>query len=267
MTQTPVAHDAGVVTQPAQHAPDAGNVVTPTVDGGVMPAPGAKFDAGSDPNRNHVQAGMICTRLAQIQCAGEAFCCANPGRDRSACETAERDFCTQQVYLDAISQSAVSGFDATLAASAFEQFEQKAAACDTSIAQFGESNAGLRGMMRGTLKAGANCAPGITVDNAAAAAALASCTDGETQACLPKDPLVWLCSPKSAADAACFTDVNCQEGLYCPNPNLEIGTKKCTARKAPGASCMLPNECASLYCKGGMCVEATVEAAYCLGTK
>ena len=130
MMDTSMPHDAAVSVQPVQGAPDAGSVARRArdagSDGGAMAA-GAKFDAGSDPNRNHVQSGMICTRLAQIQCAGEAFCCPNPGRERAACETAQRDFCAQQVYLDAISQSASSGFDATRAASAFEQFEQLAA--------------------------------------------------------------------------------------------------------------------------------------------
>jgi len=36
------------------------------------------------------------------------------------------------------------------------------------------------------------------------------------------------------------------------------------ARKALGAPCGLPNECESLFCKGGQCVEATKQAAYCL---
>ena len=269
MTQTPTEHDAGVVTQPV-HGADAGGSagapVTPAADAGAIAAPGTKFDAGSDPNRNHVAGGIICTRLAQIQCAGEAFCCPNPGRERAACETAQRDFCTQKVYLDAISQSASSGFDAARAASAFETFEQMAAACDTTIAKFAASSEGLRGMLRGTLQAGASCAPGITLDDAAAAAALASCTEGETQSCLPEDALVWQCAPRGPAGASCFTDVNCQNDLYCPNPDLEFGTKKCTARKTPGESCTAPNECASLYCKGGQCVDATVEAAYCLGT-
>ena len=38
-------------------------------------------------------------------------------------------------------------------------------------------------------------------------------------------------------------------------------------RKAVGDSCTAPNECATLYCKGGKCVDASAEAAYCLGEK
>ena len=53
---------------------------------------------------------------------GRSVLLLEPGRERAACETAQRDFCTQKVYLDAISQSASSGFDAARAASAFRHF-------------------------------------------------------------------------------------------------------------------------------------------------
>ena len=119
-------------------------------------------------------------------------------------------------------------------------------------------------MMLGTLKAGASCSPGLAVDNAAAAAALASCTDGETQACLPKDALSWQCAPKAQpvrrASPTSIARTVCTARIRISSS----APRQCTARKAAGTSCTLPNECMSLYCKGGQCVDATVQAAYCL---
>jgi hypothetical protein len=228
-----------------------------------MAVPGAVFDAGSDPMRNQVQAGQVCARLAQIQCAGEAFCCTNPGRDRATCETAQTNFCTMQLYLDAITQNKITAFDPASAAAAYEGLEQRASQCDPSISSFAASVPGLLGMMKGTVAANGSCSP-AGLDNASAAAALASCKDVATTACLPKTALAWSCAARGGAGASCFTDINCTDGLYCPNPNAEIGTKQCTMRKPVGSACSGASECVSLYCKGGACVDATPETAYCL---
>lgn len=232
---------------------------------GGMGATMPMFDAGTDPARNNVTGGHICARLAQIQCAGEAFCCPNPGRDRAACETAQVNYCTTQLYLDSITQNAVTAFDPTAAASALEGFEQRASQCDPMISSFAASLQGLLGIMKGTVAAKGNCMP-LTLDETTAAAYLAACKDIATTACLPT-PITWTCSPRGDAGASCFTDVNCKDGLYCPNPNAEIGTKKCTARKAVGEACTIASECETLYCKGGKCVDASAEAAYCLAEK
>ena len=93
---------------------------------------------------------------------------------------------------------------------------------------------------------------------------LASCLDPANNSCLPEGAISWTCAPRANAGGACFTDVNCVDGLFCPNPDFNIEGATCTARKAVGASCSLPNECESLFCKGGKCVEATKQAAYCL---
>jgi hypothetical protein len=225
------------------------------------------FDAGSDPNRNAVKAGQVCGRLAQIQCAGEAFCCANPGRDRVSCENTMRDGCISELYLDAITGNPIAGFDEASAQFAFDRIEQLASQCDTGIANVGASQDGLLGMLRGTVEPGGDCYAGV--DKAVAAAALASCTNGSTTSCLPRSAFSWSCQPKGAIGATCFTDLNCQDGLYCPNPALMsggFGTGKCATRKPISGSCRQPNECASLFCKGGLCVEASVDAAYCLAT-
>ena len=47
----------------------------------------------------------------------------------------------------------------------------------------------------------------------------------------------------SAEGGRCFTDVNCQTDLYCPNPELDpVGNYYCPKRKADGADCELQNE-------------------------
>ena len=221
------------------------------------------FDAGKDPDRNHVKAGHICTRFAQIQCAGEAFCCDDPGRDRAQCEAEQTDLCTMRIYLDVMSLSAASGFDPD-AALELNRFEQLASRCDPSISAFAEASEGLLSMMQGTVAAGGDCSPGVTVDAAGIAAAVVSCKNIAKTACLPQNAASWTCTVRGAVGASCFTDVNCEEGLYCPNPNSDIGTKMCSERKPKDSDCVMPNECESLYCQGGSCVAATAQSAYCL---
>lgn len=239
----------------------------PPVGEPVVPGAPA-FDAGSDPNRNAVQAGQVCGRLAQIQCAGEAFCCSNPGRDRPSCENVMRAGCVNELYLDAITGNPISGFDPASAQFAFDRIEQLASECDPEIAHVGASQDGLLGMLRGTIEAGGDCYQGI--DKAQAAAALASCTNAATTSCMPRSAFNWSCDPRGPVGTTCFTDLNCHEGLYCPNPALTsggFGTGKCAARKPISGSCRQANECASLFCKGGLCVEPTVDAAYCLAAQ
>ena len=128
----------------------------------------------------------------------------------------------------------------------------------------GASPSGLMGMFRGTLDADDSCSPGLTTNMSAAAAALASCSNVATTACLPRSALSWRCDPRGQVGDPCFTDLNCVDGLHCPNPEFEFGRSDCAARKAVGSPCMLPNECESLFCRGGACVEATTQNAYCL---
>lgn len=224
------------------------------------------FDAGSDPARNMVQAGAVCARLAQIQCAGEAFCCENPGRTVAQCETTSRQGCVSEAYLDMVTANPITSFDAAKAAEAFGKFEELASQCDTSIAEFGASATGLMSMLRGTLAPGKSCSP-KGFDKASAAASLAACTDAPTTACLPTSALLWTCTARGAAGATCFSDLNCQDGLHCPNPSLlagEFGTAQCAPRKADGSPCAQPNECTSFACTGGTCQPPSAEAAYCL---
>jgi hypothetical protein len=232
------------------------------------------FDAGADPNRNMVAPGGVCMRLAQIQCAGEQFCCDLPGRDRAACEAAQKNSCATKAYIDHISTAPAAGFDAAHAAAAFAQLEMLASMCDPSIAAYGASPMGFAGIFKGTRAPGSDCGPGGSLldppSKEEAAVALASCNTIDTTACMPTssaplDP--WKCAAKAPAGSPCLTDLNCQMGLGCPNPTLaggSFGLGSCTPRKAPGMPCEFGNECDSFYCVANACAAAEPQAAYCL---
>jgi hypothetical protein len=221
------------------------------------------FDAGTDPNRNAVMAGTICARLATIQCAGEAYCCDNPGRDVSACETDVRGSCQQDGLVDDIAADPKAAFDAAQALVVFTELERLASQCDPAIAAFGEAHDGLRSIFRGTVAAGGDCRPSNVLSMDMAAAALASCTDHRSQACVPSLSS-WTCTPHSVVGGHCFSDINCQLGLYCDNPDFSLSGADCAQRKPVGTSCMADNECQSLFCRGRSCVAADAQAAYCL---
>jgi hypothetical protein len=267
----------GVSMPPLTGAGAGGTPVTGGMGAGTGGTPatgnGAMFDAGTDPARNMVQAGAVCARLAQIQCAGEAYCCANPGRDRASCEAAQTSSCAGKAYIDLISTSPAAGFDPAHAAAAFTELERLASQCDPSIGTYAATTQGLVGIFKGTTGPGGGCGPGGSVfdppSKEQAAVALASCSSIETSACMPPSDtsLDWKCSPKAGAGAECLTDLNCQAGLYCLNPKLaagDFGLGSCNARKAPGSPCAAGNECTTFYCVAGACGMAEAQAAYCL---
>jgi hypothetical protein len=224
------------------------------------------FDAGSDPNRNHVTAGMLCARLAVIDCAGEVHCCNNPGRTVDACRTDVMATCAKG-HFDEIAMNPITNFDATAASTSFTTLEDKASRCDPSVAAWGASMDGPRAILKGTVAANGNCKPtGNLMDEATAFAAMASCTNSNTTACLPKSALgSWTCAAKNAAGGSCASDNNCKDGTYCNLPaNQFLG--HCAAHQAVGTSCSTPSQCESFYCKGGKCVAADQQVAYCLAT-
>lgn len=224
---------------------------------------GSGFDAGSDPVRNRVQPGAVCERLATIQCAGEAACCTNPGRTFEQCKLEMKEGCTNELYLDDITNNTVSGYSVDAAEAAFNTFEQMASVCDPTVATWAASPTGLRGITRGTLPSGADCTPPSILNRRVAAGYLASCTNGS--ACLPTLIGDWSCNPPGPAGSACFTDLNCQDNLYCDNPDFTPSSSdRCTARQPTGTPCSLPNQCLTLQCRGGQCVDADQQSAYCL---
>jgi hypothetical protein len=224
------------------------------------------FDAGSDPNRNHVVAGSLCARISAIQCAGEAHCCSAPARTVSTCETTLRTACTNQLYLDTLAANPVTGFDSGTTATILDELESRSSQCDTGIAAWGVSPQGLRGILKGTIAPGASCKPPGTnlTDKPVLAAALASCTGLDTTACLPKALFSeWPCAPKNPVGSSCVTDDNCQPDMYCSNPSMNF-LGKCAQRLALGSACKVGGtECSSLYCRAGQCVPPSVDTAYC----
>ncbi len=227
------------------------------------------FDGGTNPARNSPPPGDVCDRVAAIQCAAEQTCCNNPGRDFDTCKAAMKQGCVSD-YLDEItSLTTISGYSSAGAQAIFDTFEQKAAACDTSVTAWGASIAGLRALAPGTTSS--KCGP-ASIDelNDAGddATRLASCTEA-TLACVPDVlPINWACKPRAAAGGTCFTDNNCVDGLYCVNPNppatFLLTNSACTPRKAVGQSCTLGNECATFLCKGGTCADLNQQTAFCL---
>jgi hypothetical protein len=227
------------------------------------------FDAGHDAQRNAVTPGELCERLSTLQCAGEAFCCDSPGRTNKECKSEMLAGCKKVVHLDEIAMNPTTGFDAARAEAAFAGFEKLAEKCDPSIAAWGSSADGLRGLLQGTVRPGGNCAPrGAATSMAVVAAALASCEEPEAYTCLPRSTRLsgtfdWTCAEQSEAGGACFSDYNCEDGLFCDNPKRLLGAR-CKTRKAEGSACKLPNECASLFCRNDACAPADSQAAYCL---
>jgi len=225
------------------------------------------YDAGSASD-NAVSAGALCARLATIQCAGEHFCCADPGRDREACENEQRTGCVQEGFLDFISQDPITGFDAEAAEAFFTELSRLASECDSSVASFGFSVDGLGSLFNGTRAEGASCRPALAGSGSTSergAAALVSCADSENFACLPTSIATWTCSARNGEGGPCFSDANCTDGLYCPNTGSNNFTGDvCKLRKAEGQACARPTECESFFCKDGECVAASTDAAYCL---
>jgi hypothetical protein len=243
-------------------------------DGGAGGAGGSAGDpslfdelVGTEEGRNDVPSGEVCERIATIQCAGEASCCDMPGRDFEACKATMKKGCIDELFLDAMTANPITGYDRENAVDVFAEYESLARRCDLSVAEWGASMNGLRAMTRGTLAAGADCRPApldLISPGPRAAAFLLACTGFETHACFPKASS-WSCAPREPEGGACFMDMNCVDGLFCTNSkarSLQGGT--CNARKADGAPCDFPSDCASLACKGGTCAAHTQHNLFCL---
>lgn len=217
--------------------------------------------------RNQVQAGQVCDRLSTIQCAGEALCCDSPGRTYDQCKQTTSDACANGVYLNAVTADPKAGYDTAGAEAIFLRYEQLASTCDLTVTSWGASLDGLRGLVKGTVQSGQSCEPPLTqlTNKPVAAAHLAYCANAQTTACLPTALNGWTCSPRVDVGGSCFTDTNCNDGLYCNPPDLTIANKHtCALRKADGSPCTLGNECGSLLCKQSQCASVNQQTAYCL---
>lgn len=209
----------------------------------------------------NVPAGAVCARLSELQCEAEASCCKSPGHSVQVCKTTMAKKCAE-VYLDQVSSSSLSGYSPRATGLAMAEFQQRAVTCDPSIVAWGASVSGLRGIFPGTQSQGTDCTPKSLLDGGDAAAHLMACRNPAETACLPGN--TWKCMPRSSAGGACFSDTNCQDGLYCDNPQTALVGATCKARKALGASCRTGSQCSSLVCKGAVCVSADSQTVYCL---
>lgn len=227
----------------------------------------AYFDL-DNAERNSVAAGSVCDRVATVQCAGEAHCCDDPGRSFDQCKAQAKSACVDSAFIEEMSKKVdITGFEPERAAVALGEFERLAVACDISVASWGASADGLLSMMQGTLAEGDSCQPSIsaTLRGPQGAAPYLVACQGSDVVCLPGRS-EWLCERRGGVGADCFTDLNCEDGLYCPQNdylNPRVGSS-CKVRLDNGVACRAGNECASLACKDGTCVETSRQSAYCL---
>jgi hypothetical protein len=230
-------------------------------DGGFNTG-GRVFDAGDDPLRNRVPAGKVCDRMTTIMCAGDQYCCPRNDHSLGACKQAMMNSCAP--YMDPWSAHPALAYDMDRAEAAFAEFEERASACDTGIVPWVLSNAGFRGVARGTIQPGSSCfsfdGGAVTTDSISM---LGSCGVPEAYACMYESPNNWVCAPRSDSGGPCFTDMNCLDGLYCE----AMGSlSKCAPRKPNGESCLNLLMCESMNCDmaTSRCLPATLETAYCL---
>lgn len=239
--------------------------------GGQVAGQPALFDelVGADAARNDVPGDQVCERLATIQCAAEASCCAAPGRSFEDCKATMKQGCVDDLFLDQIMANPIASYDRARAAEVFSEYERLCRLCDINVATWSASTDGFRAFTRGTIAPAASCqAPALTLlppgPGAAAAAYLFACTSPATHACLPTEQS-WSCAQRAAEGGACFIDTNCNDGLFCTNTEeqrIQGGT--CNARKTEGAACDFSEACASFVCKSGTCAPLTQQTIYCL---
>jgi hypothetical protein len=226
---------------------------------------GRAFDAGDDPLRNRVPAGKSADRLTTIMCAAEEHCCPKSDRSFGACKQA---MMASSAALDRWATLPELGYDVDRAEAAFSEFEKRASVCDTDILPWVISNAGFRGVARGTVQPGASCLSsdgGTNPDSDAAtqAALLASCALPEVNACMIQSSTNWVCAPRSDSGGPCITDMNCLDGLYCQGI---YRYSTCAPRVPNGETCTFQSMCESLNCDvaNSRCVPGTLESVYCL---
>jgi hypothetical protein len=257
----PGGQSAGAGGQPAGGFGSGGRSAGGALPGGAGMG-GRIFDAGSDPGRNRVAPGESCHRLSIIQCAAEAFCCPSaPALEM--CRQNMLAACNQYGAFEHIASNPVIGYDIDRAEAALGEFERRASSCDTGIVRWAISDAGFRGVARGTLPPGADCQPmaSMPYNLLVSVGYLGSCAEPEKMACFGEAPN-WTCAPRSDLGGPCMTELNCIDGLHCE----WIGPGgRCVERKPNGAACGQMFECQSLHCDvRGVCADPTVTDVYCL---
>jgi hypothetical protein len=243
---------------------DGGETVAGASGGGSGGTSGSGGGGGGD---NNVQPGQICARLSQIQCAAEANCCDAPGRDIATCQADVAEECEDN-GLDIIPMDPLVGFNAGALKRALDELEERNAECDPTVAAWAITTDGFASSFDGTRASGDDCAPEggtMMATFSQIGAALGSCMNAGTTACLPTSDDDWTCAPRGDAGAPCFTDFNCKDSLFCDSSMADtIYDGVCTVRKAAGEDCDEDNECVSFLCNDDACAAANdAQAAFC----
>jgi len=231
--------------------------------GGASGASGMGGSGGGGAS-NDVGPDGICERIAAIQCAAQEACCTAPAMDVAACMSELLGGCSD---LEAVAAEEIVGFDRAAVRAALDELERRAGACDPALASWAITAEGFASSFTGTRGEGEDCTPeggAGTSDVNAVGAALASCSNVETTACLPTET-TWTCKPRAAAGGACFTDLNCVDGLFCDKTDAQTAYDGvCAARKGAGSECFDANECTSFVCKDDVCAaDNDAQAVYC----
>jgi cysteine-rich repeat protein len=251
-------------------------------DGECVPITDAgAADSGTPPAPPGPEPGHICETLSEIQCTAELNCCSDTGRSYATCYEAQMKSCNADPSLDTIAKDETISYQQEFAGTAFNEFRTKASSCDTTIVTWATSMEGLRGIIQGTKAPGESCVPKDLANIAAGFAAGFSCKDGANSACLPTLTTSWTCVALKDEGGVCFTDLNCKPGLFCDNPganpdivfpnnkNTPMGNDPtCKKRKGINEPCnetpATRQECLSLTCRNGKCIEPTAQTAFCL---
>lgn len=132
--------------------------------GGQVAGQPALFDelVGSDATRNDVPGDQVCERIATIQCAAEASCCAAPGRSFEDCKVTMKQGCADDLFLDQIMANPIASYDRARAAEVFSEYERLCRLCDLNVATWSASTDGFRAFTRGTIAPDARVSGGST---------------------------------------------------------------------------------------------------------
>lgn len=224
---------------------------------------GGDGDGDGDGASNDVGPDGICARVAAIQCAAQEACCTAPDETVADCTAGALDEC--EMAVGSIAADPRVGYDRAAMKTALDTYEMRSLQCDPSVAE--RAVAGFASAFKGTVAADGDCLPDGGADTKEVSdlfAALASCTNNATTACLPS-ATDWKCTARGGAGSPCFTPINCQEGMWCDTTDAQaIGDGVCAAQKAANAACNAPEECESFVCKSGSCAaKDDVQAIFC----
>ncbi|MBX3276189.1 MAG: hypothetical protein KF729_38405 [Sandaracinaceae bacterium] len=238
---------------------DTGRHTGGRLDGSTPPGEdGAPPGADAAPR---VPLDAFCDEYVRIVCDAVARCCprAPAEWDQSTCRTNTRSVCNQMTQR--VRDYAFLEWDEVAAHRTLAQGQAFVDdSCSTEVQGWYLDLDGYFGAIRGNRAAGAVCTPASTTDTYEVLAAVLSCQDDLR--CIRGSRGDWNCLAPSTNGQACSLAFDCAD----PNARCErrILDGVCAV---PGEElnslCILPDECASLVCQGGRCVERTRNTVYC----